>query len=311
MELIRSILGLFRFNNKNWKAILLCVFAAAIFWIFNSLNKSYSASIDFPLAFDFDEEAYIPVKPLPREVKLNVSGLGWDLLRKSSGLKVPPLRIPLENPSEVKKIVGATLPPLFTTQMEGLQINFVMTDTLHIQIDPKIKWKVLVTLDSVDQYIREGYGLSSAVSIVPDSVWLEGPQSLLQAFSKKVALQPDIRNVNSQVNEIVEIGFPGDLIFANPNTVNIRFSVSRLIQRSDSADLEILNMPKGLKSTSGISKVHYRYAIPEDHQDLPMSTQALLDLYGLSKGTHKLVPQLINLPPFVRHVAVDTLHISF
>lgn len=310
MALIQSILSFFRFNNKNWKAIVLCVFAAAIFWIFNSLNKSYSASIDFPLAFDYDEEAFVPVKPLPRVVKVNVSGLGWDLLRKSSGLKVPPLRIPLENPSEVKKIVGSTLPPLFTTQLEGLQINFVMTDTLHIHIDPKVKLRVLLAIDSVEGYIREGYGLSSEVSIVPDSVWLEGPQSLVSAFSKKLVLEPDIRNVNAPVNEDVEIGFPGGLINATPNTVNIRFSVGRLIQKSDSADLEIVNIPKGLKSISKISKVHYRYTIPED-QAITTDARALLDLNGLSKGNHKLVPKLMNLPPFARQVQVDTLHISF
>lgn len=103
MALIQSILSFLRFNNKNWKVILLCIFAAAIFWIFNSLNKNYSASIDFPLAFDYDQESYVAVKSLPDEIKLNVTGLGWDLFRKSAGLKVPPLRIPLENPSEVKK----------------------------------------------------------------------------------------------------------------------------------------------------------------------------------------------------------------
>ena len=45
--------------------------------------------------------------------------------------------IPLPQPSEVKKIVGSTLPALVTNQPEGFAINFVLTDTLHLAIEPK------------------------------------------------------------------------------------------------------------------------------------------------------------------------------
>jgi hypothetical protein len=312
MAFIQSILSFFRFNNKNWKAILLCVFAATIFWIFNSLNKNYSASIDFPLAFDYDQERYVAVKPLPEEIKLNVSGLGWDLFRKSAGLKVPPLRIPLENPSEVKKIVGATLPPLFSGQMEGLQINFVITDTLHLQIDPKIRKRVQVGVDSAEQYVRSGYGISGPVGIEPDTVWLEGPQSLVATVPDKVLLKLDVDSLDDPFNESVAVNVLSDRILVDPPAVQVSIPVGRLVQRRDSAALFIVNIPKGLKTIAGIKKIHFRYEIPDGLQNNQNGqVEAVLDLEGLPRGSHKLIPRLRNLPPFARSVAVDTLHISF
>lgn len=312
MALIQSILSFFLFNNKNWKAILLCIFAATIFWVFNSLNKSYSANIDFPLTFDFDQERYIAVKPLPEEIKLNVSGLGWDLFRKSAGLKVPPLHIPLENPSEVKKIVGATLPPLFSGQMEGLQINFVITDTLHLQIDPKVRKRVTLQVDSVEQYVRAGYGISGPIVITPDTAWLEGPQSQVAAVSDNVLLKPDATNLDEPFDESVAVNLSSNLIQADPPTVRVSIPVSKLVQKRDSALLTLVNIPKGLKTVAEIDKIHYRFDVPADLQNNPTGkVEAVLDLEGLPRGSHKLVPRLMNLPPFVRNVAVDTLHISF
>lgn len=312
MALIQSILSFFRFNNKNWKVILLCIFAAAIFWIFNSLNKNYSASIDFPLVFDYDQESYVAVKPLPEDIKLNVTGLGWDLFRKSAGLKVPPLRIPLENPSEVKKIVGATLPALFSGQMEGLQINFVITDTLHLQIDPKIRKRIQIHVDSVEQYIRAGYGLSGEVTVVPDTVWLEGPQSQVMGVPDNFQLKPEVSNIDEPFDELVAVTVSGSLIQVEPSAVRVGIPVSELVQRSDSAKLTIVNIPRGLRTMAAISKIHFRYDVPANLQSNQVGqVEAVLDLEGLPKGTHKLVPRLVNLPPFVHHVAVDTLHISF
>jgi hypothetical protein len=68
MGFFKSIFNLLRFNKKNWKAVVLCVFAAMIFWFFNALNKNYTTNISFPIAFDYNDNVYIPIRPLPSEV---------------------------------------------------------------------------------------------------------------------------------------------------------------------------------------------------------------------------------------------------
>ena len=103
----------------------MCVFAATVFWFFNALNKSYTTNINFPLSFDYDKDNFVPVQNLPSQVRLNVTGNGWDLFKRSTGVKLIPLEIPLERPADIKKIVGNTLQPFFSSQVDGMELNFV------------------------------------------------------------------------------------------------------------------------------------------------------------------------------------------
>src|SRR5688572_20090849 len=175
MRIFQFIFSLLSFHRRNWKAVVLCIFAATVFWLFNALNKNYTTNVNLPLVFDYDRENYVPVRPLPEHVRFNVTGLGWNLFRRSVGIKVLPLVVPLSHPSEVKKIVGSTLPALVINQPEGFDINFVLTDTLHLFLEPKSSKRIKVRVDTPTLLFRSGYGLASDVKVVPDSVFIEGP----------------------------------------------------------------------------------------------------------------------------------------
>jgi YbbR domain-containing protein len=313
MKLIDTILNLFRFNQKNWKAVVLCLVAATIFWFFNALNKSNSANINFPVTFEYDEEVYIPVKPLPHYVKLNVSGLGWDLFRKSLGVKVSPLRIPLENPSETKKIVGASLPPLFSPQLEGVQINFVLTDTIHLQIDQKTTRQVFVAIRSLDAYLKEDVGLSEPVRIQPERITLEGPQSLLKAFSDTLYITLPVQNIDKSYEEDIEVEFESNLIRSDPPVVRVSLSVDKLLEITDNIPLQFVNLPRDIRATLLVKDVSCTYRLPVTlaHSLAPDSLFAVLDLSGLARGKHKLVPAISGLPAFSRLLQVDSVVVNF
>src|SRR5688500_9404559 len=155
MSFLNSIFNILRFNRRNWKAVVLCVFTATVFWFFNALNKTYTTNINFPLTFDYDNENFIPVGGMPQYVRLNVTGNGWELFKRSTGVKLDPLQIPLERPAEVKKIVGSGLTFAFTNQLSGLEINRVLSDTLYLDLEPKIGRWVKLAVDSIQYNIKE------------------------------------------------------------------------------------------------------------------------------------------------------------
>jgi len=314
VSFVNSIFNLLRFNKRNWKAVVLCLFAATVFWFFNALNKNYSANISFPLAFDYDSENYIPVKPLPENIRLNVSGLGWDLFRKSSRLKVPPLIVPLEKPSEVRKIVGSTLPPLFSNQLTDLQINFVLTDTLFVDIDEKIRRKVNLKVDSVESYIHSDYGLVNDVTIRPDTVWLEGPKRVVQALPEVITLAIPKRNIDRNFREEIEIVFKyNELVKRQPPVIEVSFDVDKLMEVSDRFQLQIVNPPKGFKPAMNITEINCTYQLPASLANtLPGdSLRAVVDLKDYPPGKHTIAPYVIGLPKHARLVKVDSVQINF
>ncbi|WP_276367672.1 hypothetical protein [Chryseolinea sp. H1M3-3] len=314
MSFIQSIFNLLRFHRRNWKAVALCIFAATVFWFFNALNKSYTTNINLPLVFDYDQENYIAVRPLPEAVRFNVTGVGWNLFRRSAGLKIPPLVVPLPQPSEVKKIVGSTLPALVLNQPEGFAINFVLTDTLHVAIEPKSSKWITLQIDTPTLLFKGGYGLISEVQISPDSVFIEGPVKLINSLPAKVDLKLDARNIDEDFSDDVEVKFLNDeLIKRNPPTVSVSFRVDRYIEVEDSVKLEIINPPKNAWTVIGEKKLAFTAAVPQSFQKSFSvdSLRALVDLKNITKGEKKILPKIEGLPPYSRVVKLDSISVKF
>lgn len=314
MRFIQSIFGLLRFNRRNWRAVALCIFAATIFWVFNALNKNYTTNINLPLQFDFDEEKYIAVRPLPQSIRFNVTGLGWNLFRRSAGLRVPPLVVPLPQPSEVKKIVGSTLPALVANQPEGFDINFVLTDTLHLAIEPKDRRWIKVGVDIPSILFRKGFGPVSDIQVSPDSVFVEGPARLIKSLPELLPLKLTDRNIDDDFSEDVEVKFLNDeLIKRNPPTVSVTFDVDRYVEVEDSVRLEIVNPPRGSWPVIGGKKLACTIAVPESsHESFSTdSLRAVVDLRDFKRGEQKLRPVIVGLPAYSYVVDVDSVLIKF
>jgi hypothetical protein len=314
MSVINSIFNLLRFNRKNWKAVVLCLFAATVFWFFNALNKNYTTNISFPLKFDYDQENYVAIHPLPQAVRVNVTGIGWDLFRRSLGLKVPALVVPLERPVEIRKIVGSTLPALFANQLERLEINFVLTDTLHVAIEPKGKRWVTLAVDTPSILFRNGYVMTSTPLISPDSIYIEGPWNLVKGISEPVYLKIAQRNIDESFHNDVEVQFVNnELIRRNPPTVSVNFEVDRLRQVTDSVRLVLVNLPKGARPSLAVRKFPCTFAIPQRYMDdyIPDSLKAVVDLKNFSRGFKRVQPVLQGLPPYSKVIKVDSVFVKF
>ena len=313
MSFVRSIFNFLRFNKKNWKAVVLCIFAATVFWFFNALNKNYSTNINFALAFEYDQDRFIPMKSLPSTVRMNVTGSGWDLFRRSLGFKVPPLVIPLESPAEVHKIVGTTLPAIFAGQLERLTINFIITDTVRIQIDEKVRKKFNVKIDSVQQYLHPDFGLVNEPRLNPDTVWLEGPRDVVSELPQTLLLSLPQTEIRRDYNEDLELPLTQrNLITRNPQKINVSFEVEKFVQVEKQIKLRFINIPTRLKQGGAFKEIFCTYRLPASISKTFTgdSLEAVVDLKNKPKGTYKLVPLVIGLPEDAIVIKTDTVLIN-
>lgn len=315
MNFLRVLINLFRFDRANWRAVALCILAASVFWVFNAFNKSYATNIRFPLQFDYNRDRFVPVGSLPKEITINVSGYGWDLFQRSIGIRLPKLQIPLDRPTEVKKIVGSTLPPLLSNQLGGLTINFVLNDTLRIQIDERDSHKFKITPDLSLISFKEGYARNSPIVILPDSVTLEGPKSLLHKLPGFIVVPLPEASLNKSFRQEIEIQVPdGESLIKNPPVVSIMFDVSAVEVVERKIGIAFANVPVSVK-TSSLDSVKIRVQIPKDQlqnfgYDLS-HTNALLDLKSKPKGVYKIYPTVVGLPNYAELISVDSLLITF
>jgi hypothetical protein len=315
MNFNKVFVNLFQFNRTNWKAVLLCFLAASVFWLFNAFNKSYATTVRFPLRFDYNQQQYEPVAILPTDIYLNVSGNGWDLFRKTLGFRLPELVIPLERPTETRKIVGSTLTPLLGDQLGGLQINYILIDTLRIQLDYKGARTIKLIPDLTKASFRKGFGRISPIAIIPDSVTLEGPKSLLEDRVDSITLPIITRELDESYREEVDIIVDNKGLFrSNPPVATVMFEVGPVEVVETKIPVRVAHMPTSVRF-SYIDSVKLIVQIPKaqsnDFHLSQSSMSALLDLKDRTRGTYTIYPQIMGLPPYAEITSLDSLIVRF
>jgi hypothetical protein len=311
VNVLKGIVNLFRFDKTNWQAVVLCGIAATVFWFFNALNKEHTATIAYPLEFRYDQASFISVKNLPAHVSLNITGSGWDLLRKSLGVKIIPIQISLDKPAETFKIPPATILPLAVAQMGQTKINHVANDTLFLKIEPRKKRKLRLTVSPRQLRFELGFGISSEIKIAPDSVWVEGPKSRIENLPDSLVLPFPPARISQSIK--TEIDLNADVpqsVTINPATAAVSFAVDEL--RDITKQVKVVVLPA----------TPYRFQVSDDsvrlRLRLPASQRkavnqigfvALIDLRQVEPGVSKVVPAIKGLPAFVELLAVDSVTI--
>lgn len=312
MNFVRVFMNLFQFNRTNWKAVILCLLAASVFWLFNAFNKSHSSTIRFPLHFEFNNQQFVAVSPLPHEITINVTGSGWDLIRKTFGMKVPDLVISLDRPLETKKIPATALTPVLISQLRGLQINYILTDTLYLNVDEKISktFKLSANLNRVK--FREGFGNISAVKLSPDSVVIDGPKSIISTIPDTIVLMVQGKQISKSFHDELEVPlYNSESINRNPPVISVKVEVGPVEQIGKMIKLKAVNQSQGLKSyfTDSV-KVIIQVPVnkKEDLRQKLSQLNAMLDLRNvITRGSYQLLPKIIGLPIYAQVVSIDSV----
>ncbi len=313
MSILRVISNLFRFNRTNWKAVALCFFTALIFWLFTSLNKDHTSNITFPLQFEFDNERFVAVK-LPEQVKINVSGNGWELLRKSFGVRLPVLIIPLDKPTDVEKIPGSFLLPLVAGQIGSLKTNYVVGDTLDLQIDVKDSHKFRIVAELGDVSFKKGFGRISHVVILPDSVEIEGPKSILHNLPDSIVIPISSSKLDEHFKEELEVIIPnGELTKRNPPVVEVRFEVGEVEELTWKLKISYTNKPASVIVEKTQDSVNCRIMVPKTLGKSILAEdqgRALVDLSGMAKGESVILPKPEGLSEIVQVLQIDSVRVK-
>jgi len=310
LKFFRVISNLLRFDRTNWTALTLCLCAAAVFWIFNALNKNYSSNLSFPLLLDYDQVKYATAERIPARLTVNVHGNGWELLRKTLGQKVPVISIPLERPTEVRRIAGAALAPQVMSQLGNLQLNYVVLDTLRLSIEPRVTRKFKLTGDISRLTFRNNVGRIGPVIVLPDSIQLNGPASYLRSLPDSIVILAPNRRVNASYRENLEVQLEhSEFVQRDPPVAELMFEVGPLVELSQKYPL---SLPRASGMVAETDSLLVRFRIPqrdaEQFAGVSGTIAASLPEINLSRGdTVRLLPRLEGVPPYAEVVQLDSV----
>ena len=298
---------------KNWKVVLLSLGGATTFWFFNALNKDYNAVINYPIEFQFARDSVVVVDALPNTVTIDVSSGGWNLIRKTLFFNVTPIQIELENPTEISYYTRSALFPLVIDQLEELQINYLVTDTLYINIDKKKTKKMAVKIDSLTIPFQENYRLTSPIQIIPDSIEITGAQSFLDTLGQTYYLTFETKEIDDPYDRNLEVLFPErSQATSNPKEVRVAFEVERFERMQVTVDVEPLNFPNDSSVYLSQNQVEVFFTVPESKKKkIDASDFAITaDRAMLKRKDSTVLAMLMYYPEGAVEVQLEPEHIQ-
>ncbi len=286
---------------------------AATFWLFRALNKSHSALISYPIEFVFNIDSTVVMNPLPTTIKIDVSSGGWNLFRRTLIFSIDPIKVELDNPSEVNFLTQSFLSPIVEDQLKGLTINYIVTDTLFLSIERKITKRMRLKVDSLSLPLEEDHQLISNITIQPDHVVLIGPESIINSFETDFYITLDENNIDEDFDGRVEVPIVfEDLIQSDPGEVNVSFEVDKFKNVKIGVPIILQNFPSNRVTTLLDSIVNITYRVKESfNEDFSSEDFYVVLDYDFLKTDSLGVPVLIKYPDTLRTVSMDSQKVRF
>lgn len=211
---------------------LLCLGAAALFWFLISLNKTgYTLNVDYPVRFVYNDSLFVPTKPLPRTVMVNVSSDGWGLLRHSwLPFRIEPVDYVVNNPMQASVINTASLTAALSEQVKKLHVNYVVADTLEMGFDRRMVKTIRLIPDSLHINLAPRFVVSSLINMTPRTIQVEGPARLVRGLSDTLLVKIPRKRIADNYDEELPLNqLRHPLLRVNASRVAVSFEVGELL----------------------------------------------------------------------------------
>ncbi|MFC6996693.1 YbbR-like domain-containing protein [Rufibacter roseus] len=300
-------------QKKYWRVVLLCFLTAGTFWLLNALNKNYTTVVSYPIKFVFDQEQLVPVKPLPEEVTISVTGKGWKLLRNNLKFQVQPAELTIRGLPFVKRLPGSALRPAISNVLDGLNLNFVVTDTVSFDFDHLVSRKVPLGIDTTLVKTEAGFVFDGQVQIQPDSVTFTGPEQIINQFPNPFLLPAPTKILRSSFKGSLPVAHDyTSLVKADVKDAEVTFGVVQLEKQEVVVQPTLQNFPPGyvLRLINGPVKIQYSYLPRQKGSIQSEQFKVALDYQKFNPADSTIVPTLLQKPALTRQVTVQPARVQ-
>ncbi len=295
-------------KKANWKIVFLCVLTATIFWFFNALNKEYTTRIDYPVSIVFNDDSLIAVKDLPEEIPINVTGGGWQLLKKTISVNVDPVIIEPENPVQMQFLTGINLLPVFSEQLKDVNVNYIATDTIFFQIEPIIEKLLHVRIDSSNIKLRENYYITSEVHLKPDTILFRGPASEIEEMTDAYIIELSDNNIDDDYDQELSMDlFSSSRIKKNPEIIHVWFNVDEFVDKEIALNVELVNFPYDSSRYLNYEQINVYFKVQKQFKEEIDNSgfTVIADLSNINRQDSTISLEVIDFPDHVKEISLS------
>ena len=230
--------------RKKLYIFIAAVIFAIIFWGSISLSDNYYATFDVALKLVDFPGGYTTGSNLPDNVSIKLKGEGWKLVTLNIGAESE-YRVSVESDSGLKYVNLYNNLADNRWILSETEIIDIKPDTIAFFVERIISRKVPVIVDLSLEF-KPGYGLANDILVVPDSVIVSGPLSIMKELKEIPTVRKSLSSLDNK--KVVNINLPKSTgITYNNNVIEVVLDVQRIVDKQfDNIPVDVLDVPQDI-----------------------------------------------------------------
>ena len=235
------------FNKVNFKIFILFVIISSFFWVFTKFSNIYR----------FENEFYINWTNIPETIIIDKAEKKISVLFSASGFEIliykifrNNIEISLDEDVVYKNTIGVVninkkLYEIEKQLFEKNKIENVNTKEISFNYSILSRKKVPVLFEKKINF-RAGYLNVNEFKLIPDSLFVIGPNSIIDTLRTVKTIMFERNDVHKSINEEVELLFLDNLSFEK-SQIKISSIVKKYSEKEFKIPIKVINLPDSVK----------------------------------------------------------------
>jgi YbbR domain-containing protein len=232
-------------EQSNFRAMILSLLFAILFWLFNALNSEHTYFLAIPVKLQYANGTNADT--IKRQVKVTITGSGWKIAKEyfaNQERQALIYRMPAtQNQNYV--LAGALRNALLQRLDKELRITEIQNDTFFINNNRNVRKSVKLFVDKEKLDLAEGFKVIGQVQIKPSVVMFEGSVEKINQLPDSLQIFIRETNIRKNFDKLVSLSY-----LESPNlkvlqgSVKVSFEVEQYLSKKLKFDIEKINFPE-------------------------------------------------------------------
>lgn len=256
------------FQKRRFIIFLFFVVLSTAFWFVRSLSEEYESSVNYPVRYINFPDDKVLIGNLPEKLQLRIRAKGFSILRSKLNLNLVPLRFNVNSFSLNKLgadtfyIITETVTDVLSAELGNMVILDIAPDTLFFPFTEMSVKKIAVMpqLNLHDRFFQQQYMLSGKVEVVPDTIIISGPGSIVKNIRHIFTKPLNFNNLSDTVWTDCDLETP-QMITLSQQRVQVTIPVDRYTEVEERLTIVPINVPDSLHMIAIPGQISVTYRI--------------------------------------------------
>lgn len=307
--------------SRRLSIVLFCFCIATVFWLLIALSRDYPTKVTFPIEYTNLPGKKVIVNDLPDSISLDIQATGFRIMAYSFTEKRKTLEVDVAArllsgrmiQSEVMAMPTKVFASDFNKQFgPDVKILGYQPDSIVFYFSDLIMKRLPVKLDLNLRFDKQ-YDYAGDIQILPDSVDVSGPPSIVNSLSYIETEILRLDEVKSSIDTDLKLKQQKVLSYSS-NKVRLKAPVEKFTEGSVSVRIQPLNVQTGfsLKAFPDRVQVRYMVALSRFNEVKDHMFDVVINADGLElERPEKLSVELVRYPTFLRRLTVDPEKVDY